>query len=283
MRHSYTILRYNQGHTACVSGRAMISAESPAAVARTRPPIRRRVAILGVLIDDVTEDEAVAQIATLVTSGGVHQICTVNPEFVIEAGRNPAFAATLARAALCTPDGIGLLLAARYLGQPLRARVTGVELTRRLAELAAAHGYRIFLLGAAPGVAEAAAATLKRANPDLQVAGCFAGSPDPRHEPFLGQLIAAARPDLLFVAYGHPRQDLWIARNQPRLGVPVAIGVGGSFDYLAGHVPRAPAWLRRLGLEWLYRLIRQPQRWPRIFDAVPRFLWHVVRARQVGL
>ncbi|WP_245863279.1 WecB/TagA/CpsF family glycosyltransferase [Candidatus Viridilinea mediisalina] len=228
-------------------------------------------------IDAVTEAEAVARIAALLEAGGVHQICTVNPEFVIEAGRNPEFAAVLARATLCTPDGVGLLLAARYLGQPLRGRVTGVELTRRLAALAAQRGYRIFLLGAAPGVAEAAAQVLAREAPGLLVAGCYAGSPTPRHEPFLQQMIRAARPDILLVAYGHPRQDLWIARNQERLGVPIAIGVGGTFDYLAGTVPRAPRWLRRLGLEWLHRLAHQPQRLPRIIDAVPRFIWHVLK------
>lgn len=238
---------------------------------------RRRVAILGVAIDDLTEDEAVALADAMIRSGRPHQICTVNPEFVIEARRNPAFAAVLAGADLRTPDGYGLLLAARYLGTPLRGRVTGVELTAGLAALAAERGYRIFLLGAVPGVAEAAAAVLAARHPGMVVAGCFAGSPDPRHEPFLRQLIGAARPDILLVAYGHPRQDLWIARNQPFLRVPVAIGVGGVFDYLAGRVPRAPAWLRRLGLEWLYRLVRQPGRLPRIIDAVPRFAWEVAR------
>lgn len=240
-------------------------------------PLSRRVMILGIAVDDVTEDEAVELAEAMIRSGRPHQICTVNPEFLVEARRNPAFAAVLAGAALRTPDGYGLLLAARYLGAPLRGRVTGVELTQRLAALAAERGYRVFFLGAAPGVAEAAAGALAARHPGLQIAGCFAGSPAPRHEPFLRQLVAAARPDILLVAYGHPRQDLWIARNQPSIGVPVAIGVGGVFDYLSGRVPRAPALLRRLGLEWLYRLARQPARWPRIVDAVPRFTWHVLR------
>lgn len=244
-----------------------------------QPAALRQVPILGVAVDDVVEDEALALADGMIRAGGPHQICTVNPEFVVEARRNPAFAAALAGADLRTPDGFGLLLAARYLGAPLRGRVTGVELTRRLAALAAERGYRLFLLGAAPGVAEAAGAALAAANPGLIIAGCFAGSPAPRHEPFLRQLIAAARPDILLVAYGHPRQDLWIARNQPYLRVPLAIGVGGALDYLSGQVPRAPAWLRRLGLEWLYRLARQPRRLPRIIDAVPRFLWAVVTER----
>jgi len=242
-----------------------------------RPAAPRAVRILGVRVDDVTEDETVALVAGWLQAGGSHQIVTVNPEFVLEAGRNPAFAAVLEGADLATPDGVGLLLAARYLGMPLRGRVTGVELTHRLAALSAQRGYRLFLLGAAPGVAEAAAAALQARYAGLRIAGTFAGSPAARHEPFLRQLIAAAQPDILLVAYGHPRQDLWIARNQPYLGIPLAVGVGGVFDYLAGRVPRAPRWMRRLGLEWLYRLVRQPARWHRIVDAVPRFIWAVVR------
>lgn len=240
-------------------------------------PPPRRVSILGVAIDDLTEGEAVELVDAMIRSGRPHQICTINPEFIVEARRNPAFAAVLAGADLRTPDGFGLLLAARYLGSPLRGRVTGVELAERLAALSAARGYSIFFLGAAPGVAEAAAAALAARHPGIRVAGCFAGSPHPRHEPFLRQLLGAARPDILLVAYGHPRQDLWIARNQPFVRAPAAIGVGGAFDYLAGRVPRAPAWLRRLGLEWLYRLARQPARWRRIVDAVPRFTWEVLR------
>lgn len=239
----------------------------------------RRIAILGVGVDDVVEDEAVSLADQMLRAGGPHQICTVNPEFVMEARRNPAFAAVLASADLCTPDGVGLLLAARYQRTPLRGRVTGVQLTQRLAALAAERGYRLFLLGAGPAVAEEAAATLVAQNPGLAIAGCYAGSPQQRYEPFLRQVIAAARPDILLVAYGHPRQDLWIARNQPHLGVPLAIGVGGVFDYLSGRVPLAPAPLRRLGLEWLFRLVRQPHRLPRIIDAVPRFAWTVLTQR----
>lgn len=246
----------------------------------------RAVDILGVRVDDLTEDEALARADALIASGRPHHIVTVNPEFVMEARRNPAFREVLAAADLATPDGTGLLLAARYLGRPLRARVTGVALTDRLAGLAAERGYRLFLLGAGPGVAEAATAELCRRHPGLNVAGCFAGTPQPRHEPFLRQLIGAARPHILLVAYGHPAQDLWIARNQPALQVPLAIGVGGTFDELAGVVPAAPAWLHRLGLKWLFRLIVQPWRWRRIFDAVVRFSWAVIwegpRIRETG-
>jgi N-acetylglucosaminyldiphosphoundecaprenol N-acetyl-beta-D-mannosaminyltransferase len=244
------------------------------------PPAR--ITILGIPVDNITEDEAMQRIATFLEAGGPHQIVTVNPEFIMEAQHNEAFRAVLHAASLATPDGFGLLLAARWLGTPLRGRATGVALVQRIAALAARRGYRLFLLGAAPGVAEQAAAVLRARHPRLHIAGCFAGTPHPRHEPFLRQLIAAARPDVLLVAYGHPRQDLWIARNQPVLRVPLAMGVGGVYDYLSGRVPLAPAWVRRIGLEWLYRLARQPRRWRRILVAVPLFMWAVVRRGRRG-
>ncbi len=240
-----------------------------------------RIVILGVPINNITIDDALAQVASFLQQGQPHQIVTVNPEFVMEAQHNPEFQRVLLQADLATPDGFGLLLAARWQGTPLRGRVTGVELTQRIAQLAAQNGYRLFLLGAAPGVAQQAAAVLIAQSPGLTIVGCFAGSPAPRHEPFLRQIIAAARPDILFVAYGHPAQDLWIARNQPFLRIPVAMGVGGVFDYLAGRTPLAPACIRRIGLEWLYRLVHQPWRWRRILVAVPCFTWAVLRAPRV--
>lgn len=239
--------------------------------------MRKRVVILGVAIDDVLMDEAIAAVARFIDEGGPHQIVTVNPEFVMEARRNRAFRRVLAAADLATPDGFGIILAARWRGTPLRGRVTGIDLTERIAAEAARRGWSLFLLGAAPGVAERAAAALQRANPGLRIAGCYAGSPRPSDEPPIRERILAARPDVLLVAYGHPAQDLWIARNQPLLRVPVAIGVGGTFDELAGVVPRAPALMQRLGLKWLYRLIVQPWRWRRIMTAAPLFLWTVLR------
>jgi N-acetylglucosaminyldiphosphoundecaprenol N-acetyl-beta-D-mannosaminyltransferase len=246
----------------------------------TREPSPSRIRILGVAIDDLTEDEVLARVVDFIAAGGPHQIATVNPEFVMEARHNAAFRATLAAADLATPDGIGLLLVARWRGTPLRGRVTGVELTGRIAAEGARRGWSLFLLGAAPGVAERAAAVLQARSPGLCVAGCYAGSPRAEDEPHIRELIVAARPDVLLVAYGHPAQDLWIARNQPHIRVPVAIGVGGVFDYLAGVMPRAPGWMRRLGLEWLYRLISQPRRWRRILTAVPLFLWAALRERR---
>jgi N-acetylglucosaminyldiphosphoundecaprenol N-acetyl-beta-D-mannosaminyltransferase len=239
----------------------------------------RRLQFRSVPVDDVTEAEAIARIGELIAEGGPHQIVTVNPEFVVEARSNSAFRRVLAAADLATPDGFGLLVAARLRGTPLRERVTGVALTRLLAEEAARQGWRLFLLGAAPGVAERTAEVLTSANPGLVIAGCYSGSPRPEDEPAIHAMIAAATPDILLVAYGHPAQDLWIARNQPFLRIPIAIGIGGTFDELAGIVKPAPDWLHRLGLKWVYRLITQPKRWRRIINAVPVFLWYALTER----
>lgn len=229
------------------------------------------ITLLGVRIDNVTMDETLAQIAAFVQEGGPHQIVTVNPEFVMTAQKHQAFAAALRSAELAVADGAGLTLAARWTGQQLRGRVAGVELCERLARLSEQHGWRIFFLGAAPGVAEEAATALSRRFPGMKLAGTFAGTHHPAHEPEIRQRILDSKPDILLVAYGAPAQDLWIARNQPQLHIPVAIGVGGTFDYLSGRVLRAPVWMRNLGLEWLFRLIRQPWRWKRIWTAVVRF------------
>ncbi len=228
-------------------------------------------------MDEVVEAEAIERISEFVGAGGPHHVVTVNPEFVMEARRNSAFRRVLAAADMATPDGFGLLLAARLRGNAFRGRVTGVALADLIAARAAERGWSLFLLGAAPGVAERAAEALQRRYSRLRIAGCYAGSPRRAEEPALQARIIAAQPTVLLVAYGHPAQDLWIARNQPLLRVPVAIGVGGVFDYLAGETPLAPAWMRRSGLEWLYRLIRQPQRWRRILVAVPLFLWAALR------
>lgn len=232
---------------------------------------RRCFTLLGVPIDVVDLPGAVERVAELMASGGAQQVVTVNPEFLVAARCRPAFAAVLRRAALATPDGIGVVLAARLRGVRLAGRVTGSDLLPLLARRAAAAGWRLFLLGAPPGVAERAAAALREQAPGLVVAGCFAGSPSQAEEPAILERLRAARPDLLLVAYGAPAQDLWLARNLARTPARVGIGVGGAFDFLAGAKPRAPAVLRRAGLEWLYRLWREPWRARRILAAVPVF------------
>ena len=229
------------------------------------------VTLLTVPVHAITMAQTLAWVAAAVAQRTPRQICTANPEFVMLARREPAFRAVLQQADLVLPDGVGLLWAARRQGQALPERVPGSDLIYRLAEEGARRGWRIFYLGAAEGVAARAAEQLQARWPGLVVAGAYAGSPRPADEDALVARVRAAAPDVLLVAYGAPAQDTWIFRNKARLGVPVSVGVGGSFDFVAGVARRAPGWVQRLGLEWLHRLVRQPRRARRIFSAVVAF------------
>jgi len=238
------------------------------------------VTVLGVKVHAVTQQQVLTLIEAYMASGRPHQLVTVNPEFVVAAQSDAQFREIINNAALALPDGIGLLKAARFLKiTPLPERVPGSDLVIHLADLSHRQGYRIYFLGAGQGVAEKTIHNLKQRYPKLQAVGYYAGSPDPEENETIVQRILAARPDILLVACGAPKQDKWIQRNFDRLQVPVCIGVGGSFDFIAGTAKRAPRWLQKLGLEWLHRLIRQPWRWRRIWNAVPRFSWLVFKSR----
>jgi N-acetylglucosaminyldiphosphoundecaprenol N-acetyl-beta-D-mannosaminyltransferase len=230
------------------------------------------VDILGVCVDDVTMDIAVDVCRACLRSGQSHRVVTPNAEMVVAARGDPAFRETLNGSTLSIPDGAGLLLAGRLLGTPLRAQVAGTDLADRIAALCAADGYRLFLLGAAPGVAELAAQRLRERHPGLAIAGTYTGNADPAADDATrARLREAGRIDALLVAYGAKKQEFWIERNQAALGIPLAIGVGGVFDFFSGRVPRAPALVRRAGFDWLFRLIVQPWRWRRQL-ALPRFM-----------
>ncbi len=238
---------------------------------------RHSITLLSVRIDNVTYADAMARVQTFLREPGLHQIATVNPEFVVMTQTNAEFRRVLNTTALNVPDGVGLLWASRHLGTPLRERVTGQEMVDRITALAAEHGHRVFFLGAREGIAERAAAALAAMHPRLQIAGCYAGSPAREEEDNIVARVNAANAQILFVAYGPPKQELWIARNAARLAprVSVAMGVGGTFDTLAGIVPRAPQWIRNAGFEWTYRLLREPRRFKRQL-AIPYFMWLVV-------
>jgi N-acetylglucosaminyldiphosphoundecaprenol N-acetyl-beta-D-mannosaminyltransferase len=239
---------------------------------------RSSLHILGVRVDDVTADETLTLVERFVAERTPHQICTVNPEFVMRAQQDELFRNVINSAALCIPDGVGLLWAAGRQGHPLRERVAGSDMVEQIAARAAQRGWRMYFLGAAPGVADRAAAMLQARYAGLVVAGTFPGSPALSEEVAIVERICTARPDVLLVAFGAPAQDVWLARNQPRLQVPVAMGVGGSLDFIAGVAKRAPVWVQRTGLEWLYRLILEPRRWRRQL-ALPSFVWHVLHPR----
>jgi N-acetylglucosaminyldiphosphoundecaprenol N-acetyl-beta-D-mannosaminyltransferase len=246
----------------------------------------RRRNILGVWVDDCDEDGAANAMAAFLREqpARLHHVCTVNPEFVMEARANPVFRRVLGGADLCTPDGVGIILAGKVLRKPFRGRATGVGLTNRLGALSAGEGYSLFLLGAAPGVAEEAAAVLQKRYRGARIAGTYSGSPGDADWPEIRERLWATRPDVLLVAYGAPKQDLWIAAHRDEMpdSVKLAMGVGGVFDYLSGRVRFAPAWMRRAGLEWLFRLAMQPWRWRRIMRVIGFALlvvWSGVRSK----
>ncbi|HAI98238.1 TPA: acetylglucosaminyldiphospho-UDP acetyl-beta-D-mannosaminyltransferase [Candidatus Peribacteria bacterium] len=206
-----------------------------------------------------------------------HHVMTPNSEMLVEACRNTAFRKILQAAALNLPDSIGLKWMAHLTGQTLPARVAGVDTVMALLKnLPEEHA--VFLLGAAEGVAERAGGVLKKMNPRLKIAGTYAGSPGREDAQTIIDRICQAQPHLLLVAYGAPKQDLWIAEHaRVLLSVRVAMGVGGTFDFLAGTAHRAPRWMRSVGLEWLWRVLLEPWRLKRIWNAVVVFPILVMR------
>ncbi|HEV2472839.1 MAG TPA: WecB/TagA/CpsF family glycosyltransferase [Chthonomonadales bacterium] len=226
---------------------------------------------------DAIEQFAAKRRASLETGDvlACQQVVTVNTEFVMEAQRNSAFREAINAAALVVADGVGIVWATRLRGTPVPERITGTDTVMDVAKRCARSGYRLYLLGAAPGVAELAAERLQAIAPGLEIAGTYAGSPAPEEEDGIVERLNAARADVLCVAYGAPAQELWIRRNLERLPVAVAMGVGGAFDFLSGRQRRAPRIMQRLGLEWLYRLYREPWRWRRML-AIPQFMLYVL-------
>jgi N-acetylglucosaminyldiphosphoundecaprenol N-acetyl-beta-D-mannosaminyltransferase len=234
------------------------------------------VRVLGIEVHCVLESDVLQFVLERVATREPAQVVTVNAEFVMLARADSRFRDVLAAAHLATPDGAGVVWAARRKGATIRRRVGGSDLIWSLSRQAAEQGHGIFLLGAAEGVAASAARRLQSDLPALVVSGSYAGSPAPGEEGSIVDLVRMSGAQILFVAFGAPEQDLWIARNLSRSGAVVGMGVGGSFDYLAGTARRAPVWMQERGLDWLWRLIQQPWRWKRML-ALPRFAWAVLR------
>ncbi len=253
------------------------------------PRARERVRIDRVALDLVTMDGAVERIQLFQRQSRTRaaQVVTVNAQFVQIAAGSQAFADLVGRAELSVADGVPLVWASRLLGDPLPGRVNGADLMVRLCEEAARNGHSVYFLGGMPGAAEATAKILQTANPGLQVSGIHC----PAHGFLQGnqaeqqevtRRIVAAQPDLLFVALGAPAQEYWIKDNA-HLPVKVMMGVGGSFELVAGFQKRAPKLLQRTGLEWLWRLGREPRRlWRRYLFGNTLFIYLVLRQRLRG-
>ncbi|HEV2359611.1 MAG TPA: WecB/TagA/CpsF family glycosyltransferase [bacterium] len=254
---------------------------APGSRAGAPAPSARRIDILGVGFDPVDLDGAVARVASLVADGAPALAVTANTEIVMTARRAADLAAVLAGAALVVADGVGVVWASRYLGRPLPARVPGIELAERLLAEAARRRWAVYLLGGRPGTAEQAAARLRERYPGLWIVGCGHGYFGREQEARVVETIRTTGPALLLAGLGMPRQERWLARHLPALGVPVAMGIGGSLDVWAGHAHRAPRAMQTLGLEWLYRLAREPRRLGRQLS-IPHFMALTVAQRARG-
>ena len=238
-----------------------------------------RTDILGVAFDNTTMDEAVGRAMSLLEQEGPHLVVTPNPEIVRLAQSDRDFAGLIAGADLVLPDGVGIIYAAKILGRPLKARVPGVDFASALMGAMAKAGKRLFLLGAKPGVAEEAARRLAGQHPGLIVCGTHDGYF--QEDAPVVQAIRAARADVVFVCLGAPKQEKWAAAHGADTGARLFVGLGGSLDVFAGQVERAPKGWQKLGLEWLYRTIRQPSRLRRVAK-LPLFLCSAVGARLKG-
>jgi N-acetylglucosaminyldiphosphoundecaprenol N-acetyl-beta-D-mannosaminyltransferase len=238
-----------------------------------------RARILNCGLDLCDYAQALERITVMVASGQPHQVVTLNPEMVQYAQRDESFMALVNQADLITADGISIVWAARKMGYAIEERVTGVDLVGHICRQGARSGWKVYLLGSAPGVAHRAAECLRQRYPGLTVCGCHDGYFSAAEEPALLSDIIGLQPDILLVGLGSPRQEFWIREHMEALRTPAAIGIGGSLDVISGLKKRAPRWMIAGKLEWLYRLLSEPKRIRR-YVHLPVFVLQVLRAKK---
>ena len=238
-----------------------------------------RVNILGVDVDAVTMAEAVDVVRRAMDTRAGVMVATANAEMLMRATHDEELRRILNASALVVPDGAGTVWAARHLGHAMPERVAGYDLAQELLRCAPAEGRRVYFFGAAPGVAEKAKAKAEQLYPGIEIVGVRNGFFSPADNAAIIAEIRAARPDLLLVALGVPKQEKWIAAHLAELDVPVAIGVGGTLDVMAGVMKRAPHWMQKAKLEWLFRGLMQPKRAGRLL-ALPKFVLKVHASRK---
>ncbi|MFC6646331.1 WecB/TagA/CpsF family glycosyltransferase [Granulicella cerasi] len=234
----------------------------------------RVVSLFGLPISNVSMERAVASIESRIRSGGSYQIATANLDFVRNARRNPELHRVICECAMVLPDGFPLVWASRLMKRPLHERVAGSDLTVELAKLSAEKGYGIFLLGSTDENAQDSMRVLSERFPGVNFVGHYAPPPRPLDQMDNTEIlhrIHAANPHILLVAFGNPKQEFWIHRNMDKLRVPVAIGIGGTLEMVAGAKKRAPRWIQAVNLEWAYRMMQEPMR------LIPRY-WHDIVA-----
>ena len=233
-----------------------------------------RVNILGVQVDAVTMSQAVERVINLIGMGKPSMVATANAEMLLNATHDAELKKILNAASLVVPDGAGTVWAARHLGKQMPERVAGFDLVQELMKIAPAHDFKFFLFGAAPGIADKAKLKAETLYPGIKIVGTRNGYFKAEDELDIIAQIKSSRPDILLAALGVPKQEKWLFKHKDELKIPVSIGVGGTFDVMAGVVKRAPLWMQKARLEWLFRAMLQPSRAGRLL-ALPKFVWKV--------
>ena len=233
--------------------------------------MREKAEILGVEIDKVNMDEAAGMLAEYLEMDMCSMVFTPNSEILLDAVKDREFEGILNSGQLVVPDGIGVVIASRFYGTPVKERVAGYDLMLRLMETANSQGRSIYLLGGKEGVAEEAAIKLTESYGGLKIAGTRNGYFESDEEKKIIEEINSRNADILLVALGAPKQERFIYNHKEELKVKIAMGVGGSLDILAGRAKRAPVFYQKAGLEWFYRLIKEPKRFMRIMR-LPKFI-----------
>ena len=242
------------------------------------PTTSSKVILFGVPIDNLTLEETVDRVESMIREGGTHQHVVVNVDKIVKLQRDPKLRDAILSCDLINADGQPIVWASRLLQNPLKERVTGVDLFDSLIARCGEKGYRPYLLGARPEIVERVAQVLKKRHPSLTIAGYRNGYWQPSEEAAMVQEIKRTRPEMLFVAMGSPKKELFLNKWKAELQTPFVMGVGGTFDVVAGLVKRAPHWMQRCGLEWFFRLIQEPRRmWRRYLVEDMAFFGLVVR------
>jgi len=237
------------------------------------------VSLYGVHISRLNMADTVKLLTEAIVRRQPHQVVTINPIMLMAGLNDPSYMAMLRRAELIVPDGAGVVWAAGYIGCPVAERVPGIELAQRLLEVGDQYGWKVYLLGTSPDTIRMAADNLWRRYPNIQWVGVRDGFfGEDQDEQVVADIVRAA-PDILLVGRSASGQEPWIDRFKTRLNVPVMMGVGGSFDVIAGKLKRAPAVMQKMRLEWLFRLLQEPKRFPRML-ALPKFVVKVVREKE---
>ncbi|HEX3029974.1 MAG TPA: WecB/TagA/CpsF family glycosyltransferase [Clostridia bacterium] len=240
--------------------------------------MRNTIDILGVPVDKITMREAVDKLYGFISDKGAHAIYTPNAEIMMAAQRDSNLKEILSNADLLVADGAGVVLASKILKRRLPEKVSGIDLVKETLLMPRTSSLRLFLFGSKPGIAETAGENIIKQYPDVEIAGCRNGYFSDADENEIINQINSANADILLVALGAPKQEKWIAKHKDKLNVKVCAGVGGTLDVFAGNVKLAPDFFRRNGLEWLYRLYKEPWRFKRMLD-LPKFVLRVVWAR----